>query len=99
MPARPGGVVHRIGARMEAQSGAAERSPEERRQRIRRWAAMSALALAILIVLYLLLLGGGGGYTVTASFANASQLVTGNDVDVAGAPVGSIDSISLSQDG
>jgi len=60
---------------------------------------MSALALAILIVLYLLLLGGGGGYTVTASFANASQLVTGNDVDVAGAPVGSIDSISLSQDG
>jgi phospholipid/cholesterol/gamma-HCH transport system substrate-binding protein len=60
---------------------------------------MSALALAVLIVIYLLLFGSGSGYTVTATFQNASQLVTGNNVDVAGAPVGSIDSISLSQDG
>jgi phospholipid/cholesterol/gamma-HCH transport system substrate-binding protein len=80
----------------------AERGPapaEERRQRIRRGAALTALALAALIVIYLLLFGGGGGYTVTAKFENASQLVKGNDVDVAGAPVGSISDISLGDDG
>jgi phospholipid/cholesterol/gamma-HCH transport system substrate-binding protein len=84
---------------MEARSGGTERPPEERWQRIRRWAALSALGLAILIVLYLLLFGGGGDYRVTARFANASQLVSGNSVDIAGAPVGSISDISLSDDG
>jgi phospholipid/cholesterol/gamma-HCH transport system substrate-binding protein len=36
---------------------------------------------------------------VTATFGNASQLVSGNRVDVAGVPVGSIKQISLSDDG
>jgi phospholipid/cholesterol/gamma-HCH transport system substrate-binding protein len=84
---------------MEAHSGGTQRPPEERWQRIRRTAALSALGLAILIVLYLLLSGGGGGYQVTAAFENASQLVTGNRVDVAGVPVGSISKISLGDDG
>src|SRR5262245_44667984 len=99
MPAPPARAVHRIGLRMEAHAGGSERTPEERWQRIRRWAAVSALALAALIVLYLLLFGVGPTYSVTASFANASQLVTGNVVDVAGVPVGSIQQISLSDDG
>jgi phospholipid/cholesterol/gamma-HCH transport system substrate-binding protein len=84
---------------MEASAGRDQAPAEERRQRIRRGAALGALALAVLIVIYLLLFGAGGGYTVTASFENASQLVKGNDVDVAGAPVGSISDISLGDDG
>jgi hypothetical protein len=43
------------------------------------------LALAALIVLYLLLFTEGGRYKVTAAFENASELVPGNQVDVAGA--------------
>jgi phospholipid/cholesterol/gamma-HCH transport system substrate-binding protein len=59
-----------------------------------RVAAAAALALAVLIAGYLLL-SGGSSYTVTAQFTNASQLVTGNQVEVAGTPVGTIDDISL----
>ena len=85
---------------MEAHSPGADGAPEEdRRQRLRRGAALSTIALAALIVLYVLLFGGGSGYTVTASFQNASQLVTGNNVTVAGVPVGSVKQISLSDDG
>jgi phospholipid/cholesterol/gamma-HCH transport system substrate-binding protein len=84
---------------MEARSGGSESTPEERWQRIRRTAAVAALALAALIVLYLLLFGGGGNYQVTAAFENAAQLVKGNNVDIAGAPVGSVSDISLSDDG
>jgi phospholipid/cholesterol/gamma-HCH transport system substrate-binding protein len=63
-----------------------------------RIAAVLALLGAIVVVL-LLVLGGGSSYTVTAQFENASQLVTGNNVTVAGAPVGSVKQISLSDDG
>jgi phospholipid/cholesterol/gamma-HCH transport system substrate-binding protein len=63
-----------------------------------RVAAVLALVGAIIVVL-LLVLGGGSSYTVTAQFENASQLVTGNNVNVAGAPVGSVKEISLSDDG
>jgi phospholipid/cholesterol/gamma-HCH transport system substrate-binding protein len=63
-----------------------------------RVAAVLALIAAVVVVL-LLVLGGGSSYTVTASFENASQLVTGNNVNVAGVPVGSVKKISLSDDG
>jgi phospholipid/cholesterol/gamma-HCH transport system substrate-binding protein len=63
-----------------------------------RIAAIAALAGAVIVVL-LLVLGGGSSYTVTAEFENASQLVTGNNVSVAGVPVGSVKQISLSDDG
>jgi phospholipid/cholesterol/gamma-HCH transport system substrate-binding protein len=63
-----------------------------------RIAAIVALVGAIAVVL-LLVLGGGSAYTVTAQFENASQLVTGNNVNVAGVPVGSVKQISLSDDG
>ena len=63
-----------------------------------RIAAVLALIGAIIVVL-LLVVGGGSSYTVTAAFENASQLVTGNNVTVAGAPVGSVKKISLSQNG
>jgi phospholipid/cholesterol/gamma-HCH transport system substrate-binding protein len=63
-----------------------------------RVAAIAALIGAVVVVL-LLVLGGGSSYTVTAEFENASQLVTGNNVSIAGAPVGSVKQISLSDDG
>jgi phospholipid/cholesterol/gamma-HCH transport system substrate-binding protein len=63
-----------------------------------RIAAVLALLGAIVVVL-LLVLGGGSSYTVTAQFENASQLVTGNNVNVAGVPVGSVKQISLADDG
>ncbi len=63
-----------------------------------RFAAIFALIGAVAVVL-LLVVGGGSTYTVTASFQNASQLVTGNNVTVAGVPVGSVKQISLSDDG
>jgi phospholipid/cholesterol/gamma-HCH transport system substrate-binding protein len=63
-----------------------------------RIAAVLALLGAVIVVL-LLVLGGGSSYTVTAEFQSASQLVTGNQVEVAGVPVGSVKQISLSDDG
>jgi phospholipid/cholesterol/gamma-HCH transport system substrate-binding protein len=71
---------------------------ESKGSRLRRILALVALGLAGLAVT-LLLLGGGSSYTVTAQFENASQLVTGNQVDVAGVPVGSIEEISLGPNG
>src|SRR3954470_8854033 len=85
---------------MEARSPGADVVPEEeRRQRLRRIAAAVTIALAALIVLHLLIFGAGGGYSVTAEFESASQLVKGNQVSLAGAPVGSVKQISLSDDG
>jgi len=63
-----------------------------------RVAAIFALIGAVAVVL-LLVVGGGSSYTVTAEFENASQLVTGNNVSVAGVPVGSVKEISLSDSG
>jgi phospholipid/cholesterol/gamma-HCH transport system substrate-binding protein len=63
-----------------------------------RVAAIFALIGAVAVVV-LLVVGGGSSYTVTAQFENASQLVTGNNVSVAGVPVGSVKEISLSDSG
>lgn len=63
-----------------------------------RLAAILAIAGAAIIVL-ILLLGGGSPYKVTAEFENASQLVEGNTVNVAGVAAGSVAGISLADDG
>jgi phospholipid/cholesterol/gamma-HCH transport system substrate-binding protein len=63
-----------------------------------RVAAVLALIGAVVVVL-LLVVGGGSSYKVTAEFENASQLVTGNTVNIAGASVGSVKKISLADDG
>jgi phospholipid/cholesterol/gamma-HCH transport system substrate-binding protein len=63
-----------------------------------RIAAVLAL-IGAAIVLVLLLAGGGSGYSVTAQFENASQLVPGNTVNVAGVAAGSVKEISLADDG
>ena len=60
--------------------------------------ALAALVVAA-IVIFLLLSGGDSPYRVTAQFENASQLVKGNEVMVAGTPVGSIETIELGDNG
>ena len=62
-----------------------------------RIAAICAVVLAIVIV-GVLLFRGGGGYRVTAEFENASQLVKGNQVQIGGSPVGSVEDIKLTDD-
>jgi phospholipid/cholesterol/gamma-HCH transport system substrate-binding protein len=59
-----------------------------------RWIAAGALALVVLIITYILF-SGGGGADYQLLFANASQLVRGDEVQVGGVPVGSITNITL----
>jgi phospholipid/cholesterol/gamma-HCH transport system substrate-binding protein len=61
---------------------------------IGRAAAIGALVVAVLAVT-IVLLTSGDEYTVTAKFENASQLVGGEQVAVAGTPVGSVEEIAL----
>jgi len=65
---------------------------------VARIVALVAL-VAVLVVVGFLLFGGGPSYTVTADFQNASQLVTGNQVVVAGVPAGSVQDITLGPHG
>lgn len=65
---------------------------------VRRIAAILALAGAALVVV-LLLIGGGSPYKVTAHFENASQLVSGNTVNVAGVAAGKVSDIKLGDNG
>jgi phospholipid/cholesterol/gamma-HCH transport system substrate-binding protein len=59
-----------------------------------RVAAIGAVAVAALAVT-IVLLASRDEYTVTASFENASQLVGGEQVVVAGTPVGSVEEVAL----
>ena len=63
-----------------------------------RVAALVALVVAAIAVV-VLLMGNGDEYEVTAEFENASQLVEGNEVVVAGTPAGSVKTIELGEDG
>ena len=63
-----------------------------------RATAVAALVLAIAVVA-IVVLGGGGGYELRAQFSNASQLVTGAQVHVAGRPVGTVNEIRLTENG
>jgi phospholipid/cholesterol/gamma-HCH transport system substrate-binding protein len=62
-------------------------------------AAIAAVALAAAAAAYLLLGGNGEGYTVRMLFQNAGQLVKGNQLKVSGAPVGTVEDITLTEDG
>src|SRR5688572_22791980 len=71
----------------------ASRASDIRRTR-RRLLALAALA-AVLGALVVALISGAGSYRVTATFQNASQIVTGNEVRVGGVTAGSVKEISL----
>jgi phospholipid/cholesterol/gamma-HCH transport system substrate-binding protein len=64
-----------------------------------RTAAFAALIAAAALAAVLLLGGSGSGYEVKARFQNASQLVRGNLVQVAGMPAGKVEDIRLTEDG
>jgi phospholipid/cholesterol/gamma-HCH transport system substrate-binding protein len=73
-------------------AGADQRSPLVTR-------AVVAGAVVAAAVLVALLLFTGGGYTVEATFQNGGQVVAGNPVRVAGADVGSVKDVRVSDDG
>jgi phospholipid/cholesterol/gamma-HCH transport system substrate-binding protein len=64
---------------------------------IARGAAIGSL-LAAIVAVGVLMFGGGGGTTYHVRLQNASQLVKGNQVQVAGNRVGKITDIKLSDD-
>jgi phospholipid/cholesterol/gamma-HCH transport system substrate-binding protein len=72
-----------------------ETTAPSRRSLIARGAALAALIVAFILVVYVLFFAGGGERTYHMLFSNGGQLVTGNQVLVAGQPIGSVDSISL----
>jgi phospholipid/cholesterol/gamma-HCH transport system substrate-binding protein len=63
-----------------------------------RAGATAALVAAIVVVL-VLVLGGSSAYVVRADFQDASGLVTGDNVLIGPAAVGTVSSIGLTQDG
>jgi phospholipid/cholesterol/gamma-HCH transport system substrate-binding protein len=65
---------------------------------IRRIVAVGAIAV-VLVAVVAILLSGGNSYRVRAIFVNASQIVTGDQVNVAGNPIGSVSDISLTPRG
>jgi phospholipid/cholesterol/gamma-HCH transport system substrate-binding protein len=65
---------------------------------IGRVAALGALVVA-LVAVAVILFTGGSSYQVHAIFQNASQIVSGDQVQVAGAPIGSVSNIQLTPEG
>jgi phospholipid/cholesterol/gamma-HCH transport system substrate-binding protein len=65
---------------------------------IGRVAAIAAVAIAIVAVA-VILLQGGSSYAVNAIFVNASQIVSGDLVEVSGSSIGTVSSISLTPNG
>src|SRR5271163_1888453 len=55
--------------------------------------------LAAIVVVALIFLGNGSGYTLKIPFQDASGLVTGDEVLIGPAQVGSVDSIGLTANG
>ena len=60
--------------------------------------AIVAAACAAVVIVAFALFGGGSSYTVSATFANASQLVEGNEVRMGGVRVGSVKELRLEPD-
>ncbi|MBD0283515.1 MAG: MCE family protein, partial [Thermoleophilaceae bacterium] len=62
-----------------------------------RVAAIGFVVAAVVLVAVLLL--RGGSYTVTGEFLSGGQLVEGNQVRVAGANIGTVEEVRISEDG
>ena len=75
----------------EAGAGSGRTSP------LSRALAVAAIVVGVVLVA-IVLFGGSGGHTYNLLFENGGQLVKGNQVLVAGQPVGTIDDITLTND-
>src|SRR3954469_18655595 len=64
-----------------------------------RVAALGAVVAAVALVAIVLFGSGGDSYSVKATFANGGQLVKGNPVQIGGVPVGSVQDISITDNG
>ncbi len=64
-----------------------------------RVVAIVALVAVVAAVVLVLAKSGGDDYEITAEFTNASQLVSGNAVTIAGTAAGSVKSIELADNG
>ncbi|HWF24180.1 MAG TPA: MlaD family protein [Solirubrobacteraceae bacterium] len=60
--------------------------------------AVATVAIVIVVVV-VVVLGGGRSYQVHALFENASQIVSGDEVEVAGNGIGTVSNISLTPNG
>jgi phospholipid/cholesterol/gamma-HCH transport system substrate-binding protein len=63
-----------------------------------RIAAIAALAVVVIALGYVLFFSGDGSHKYNLVFQNASQLVPDNQVLIGGYPVGTVDSIDLTDD-
>lgn len=68
------------------------------REQLQRLVALGALMIAV-VVIVLLLLTGSSNYVLHAQFSDAGQLVGGDLVTVAGHPVGSVGTLSITPNG
>jgi phospholipid/cholesterol/gamma-HCH transport system substrate-binding protein len=66
---------------------------------IGRTAAIAAVALAVVAVVVIVFSGGGQTYQITAIFDNASQIVSGDLVQVSGTAIGTVGKITLTPHG
>lgn len=83
---------------MAANSLGEEKSPAKGRGITpARIGALTALAIVV-IALAVVIFGGGGGHRYELLFQNAAHLVPGNQVLIGGQPVGSVDSVELTDD-
>lgn len=58
-----------------------------------------AAVVVVLIAVGVIVLSGGSSYHVRAVFQNASQIVSGDQVEVAGTSIGSVSNIALTRNG
>jgi phospholipid/cholesterol/gamma-HCH transport system substrate-binding protein len=79
--------------------GGAGRSRAAARAGLAARAGAAAAIVAAVVVVLVLVLGGGSNYTISADFQNASGLVTGDNVLIGPAAVGTISSIGLTPNG
>jgi len=75
-----------------------EKSPVHGRRFTRARIATIAALAAVVIALAVILFGGNGNHHYTLLFQNAGQLVPDNQVLIGGQPVGSVESIDLTED-
>jgi phospholipid/cholesterol/gamma-HCH transport system substrate-binding protein len=64
---------------------------------IARLAALGALLIALAVVL-ILLFGGGDGHRYRMLFETGGQIVEGNEVRIGGVPVGTVETVDLTDD-